>query len=312
MNLYCYLYYIDKEFVPLFEFINNGNLLLDDNIYTTKIDDKYYFDFKHGFFDSVNHETIEYIDKIFKYIEKTYKKDYLNGELWSKYVDSIKNKSLKMYCDFPVGIIRYHQGIKIKYINIDMKITELNDIFIEDKKSNPFFYSAKEKKPGDEERYIAFKSRKGNFFDKLLYDGNLDNEIELVHRFFNFVFSLNRSFNIKKCWKCDKYYISKPNNTHNCDRIFDKNLSCSEYSDKITRQHSHDKPIKDLKNYIRHKLQHDPYAYRNYSYENSIKMEEFYGKKKEYVLWSLTYCDDYDGEREKVIEKFKLEKYLKK
>lgn len=143
----------------------------------------------------------------------------------------------------------------------------------------------------------------------MLYENNVYNEIDLIHKFFDIIFSRHYTLGIRKCQNCEKYFLTQPGNNFRCERIFDKNLTCSKFADKIRRQFSKDKPIQDMKKYIRDLYRHNEEKLENFSNEDYDNMKEFYGNKKKYVLFLLSHIKNEEKQIE-LIKRFGLSTYL--
>lgn len=231
-------------------------------------------------FDILSFESIEYIKSIF---DKT-NAEYLNNKHWKDYIEN-----------------HYKQFLADNNILRNKRyITNLNPTGI----------------VGNEKKLSTIKSYTFNInFDSnqeiimaLEFENKFYSEIDFIHKLFDIIFSRNYTLNLKLCSNCKKFFFAQPGNKHNCSRIYIGDVTCSKYSDAIRRQYSKDNPIKELKRKINGLYSKNEVILKKFQEENREYKKTYYGDKKNYVLFLLSYINEEN--REKVINDLGLQKYL--
>ncbi len=249
----------------------------------------YKFNVENEFFDLISRYGTRYLNGIFKEC----KLKYLNKEIWGHLIDS---KIIKK--NYILTIEKKKRDLAISHKNKKKK----DEVDIFEKNFNNYI----DYKYGKLEN-VKLKPLKHYYFNECIYKEN-----DLIVCFLDIIFNLNIALNIKKCTMCDKYFIVKSGNHYKCSRVYLKNLTCSEYSDKIRRQFTNDKPINKLKSYLRNRIpKDDDEAYYDFSLKIEKLGKKYYGDKKGYVNSLLnSYCKD-KKDKENLIKEFELQEYLK-
>lgn len=232
------------------------------------------------FFDILNKEDIEELDRIYNYSQEINNiKKYegtINKQTWFAYMcannieintltQTIKKSSIKLNDDSSISV-NIRDNKKIKTLNFDN--ADLYDI-------KP---KLKQKKLFNNDNLEPLKEN--NLF--LCKKGIYKNDKELLYIILNCIFNSNNLFYIKKCQRnlCQKYYLTTVVNKEFCDR---PRIVCEEQStccDAI-------KTLEKSKQYKRIGRLTDNFLskYRKRNDEESIK---FIGKFKEIVENEIT------------------------
>ena len=290
MEIMYYEIYLKNDICkPLLELtISNDNNIKNINGIYKISKSNYCIDIQHSLFDNLKPETLKYIDEVFKNL----KVSYLNKERWNEYLDR-----------------KYEEELKTKHIATrTLPIVEPKSIA---------YYGKSNHKPRDDKYKFEFDNNLENLYTNynrnsnkvLLYEDIASNEIEFITKFFYIIFNANFTLGIRKCDNCNRYFITKPGNNFKCKREFTNGLTCSEYSDRIRRQHYNEDPIKALKKHVKDLLKKDPDELYNFCIEDAKNKIQYYNDNKLYVIWLLSFYRTKVG-KDRIIQKLGLSIYL--
>ena len=169
---------------------------------------KYVFGIEFFIFDNLTSKGNEYLDKIFKDLDR----DYLNDKLWKRYLSTIEKKEIDIgnyimhttNCHF---FEKYYKKSRTMSLNEKLVKNAINNI------QNIDIKPIKKK--------IAF----------------VNTEIELLHAFLDLILLSNPSLIVKKCKNCNKYYITtSKSKVSYCDRKYgNTKYTCFTYLEQKIR-----------------------------------------------------------------------------
>lgn len=220
---------------------------------------------------SINKTIIEELDKILEYSNKvvTIKKytNTINKDSWLKY-KILKNISINNMTESIVKtntpIESLDNSISVNIIQNDKsKVIKFDNkkLYDDSKKYTPLF-NTKTTKPNPNENSLYLHK-----------ECNCNNEIEFLYCLLNCLFTSNNNYYIKKCERCNRYFLATVPNKKMCNRpriICGKETICSNASKVFYKSKEYKFMFRMIENHLKH-FYDDPYT--NYEYIENIRTE---------------------------------------
>lgn len=248
-----------------------------DKLENTELGQTYSINFEFGFFDSLQKNTLNILENIYNTYTKNCDSNnaYIDYGNWEDYCKkNIKKISFNNEVTYKLPILN-------KYIAKEKPFDFFNSDFVdEDVKS--YFKEVHDKYKSEDNLLNQPKL-------EILYEEQISNEEDLLYTFLNLIFVNNHIFKIKKCIKCNKFFIVINTGTATCNRTTSNGKTCTEIRSNASRNkykvdivHEYEKRIKDLYKSETKKSQLD-----KFTSEYREKRRRLSGNK--YLYWLISH-----------------------
>lgn len=256
----------------------------------------YLVNFYHGFFDSLEDNTIKILDIMFEKLDT----DQLIKENWEKYMLKISGDDIGIYDE-------------LSQPNFYCILTSPNSFVLRNKRKNNSYKLIYTEDIDLENINNIAKTHKndGTMIDYYLED-TTETEKDALKIFLHMIFTSDFNYKIIKCKNCGKYFVINKNATSPyCLRLYKNNMCCYEFGEylKDIKTHSGHKNIDKLRQRIYEK---EKFSNRSTDFIDAEEemLKKYYDNNSEKVKFYLNYYIK-NEDRERNIKELKLEEYLK-
>lgn len=256
-----------------YKFYFNFNENIDTKDISLQIDSDY---MKLGFEElltNLNKESKNFLNKLFSYVESI-NSGYVDSIVWYSYLatSNIELPPIKeqfVYLneekikDIDLSVQRNGRNINTRLLKKDFSNNSTKT------KEKPLF-------PITNKRNILNESLPSNDFNMVLKKTiYYNNSIEFIIAFLHCIFSTKSKHYLKKCMRCEEYYIATKEDNKYCRHlklIDGKQLTCDKISSKLKKTQRYIDINHTHQNFLRKMRENSKYSdtYR-YSYKNAYK-----------------------------------------